>query len=390
MKARAASLKTCAAGSGLRLVLNLPVFVLDTGRACPGPEAGPHLRPGRLECGFSSSCPRPSCFGPDGRSSNAPGLLASFTAASRCSPLTSRWARCGLRRQPRATFARGWFPAGFRDDGRDGVRRLLRSGRRHHGAGPAWPGAGVAGAGGRPEVPSAPCSNGVEDARSWLGAVAKMRKSRWSGQGRGSDCGSVPATAFRWMASVGWQRRRGQVDGHGRVHAHREDTPGQGYRRNRQWHRSARHPRGGGRRRHNARAYRCHGFARPSAAARHPAHGRHRAGYFVPGGAVRRSIVFCGLAVWGPPPALFSELIAAVSVLIIACPCALGLATPMSIASVSAGRRCWRAHQLSQSLERMEKVNTLVVDKTGTLTEGKPKVIAMSRRPACVESRPCG
>ena len=89
----------------------------------------------------------------------------------------------------------------------------------------------------------------------------------------------------------------------------------------------------------------------------------------------------CGLhrpAVWGPAPALAFALIAAVSVVIIASPCALGLATPMSImAAVGKGAGAGVLIKSAESLERMEKVDTLVVNKTGTLTEGKPRVTAV-------------
>jgi Cu+-exporting ATPase len=78
---------------------------------------------------------------------------------------------------------------------------------------------------------------------------------------------------------------------------------------------------------------------------------------------------------FGPSPAFSYGLIAAVSVLIIACPCALGLATPMSImVGVGRGAQAGVLIKNAEALERMEKVDTLVVDKTGTLTEGKPKV----------------
>ena len=102
------------------------------------------------------------------------------------------------------------------------------------------------------------------------------------------------------------------------------------------------------------------------------------AGYFVPAVLAIAIAAFAGWAVWGPPPAFSYALIAAVSVVIIACPCALGLATPMSImVGVGKGAGAGVLIKSAESLERMEKVNTLVVDKTGTLTEGKPKVIAM-------------
>jgi Cu+-exporting ATPase len=99
------------------------------------------------------------------------------------------------------------------------------------------------------------------------------------------------------------------------------------------------------------------------------------AGYFVPAVLVAAAIAFTAWAIWGPPPALAYSLIAAVSVLIIACPCALGLATPMSIGvAVGKGATAGVLIKSAEALERLEKVNVLVVDKTGTLTEGHPKV----------------
>ncbi len=100
------------------------------------------------------------------------------------------------------------------------------------------------------------------------------------------------------------------------------------------------------------------------------------AGYFVPAVITIAAAAFAGWALWGPPPALAFALIAAVSVLIIACPCAIGLATPMSImVAVGKGAGAGILIKSAESLERMEKIDTLVVDKTGTLTEGKPRVI---------------
>ena len=101
-------------------------------------------------------------------------------------------------------------------------------------------------------------------------------------------------------------------------------------------------------------------------------------GYFVPAVLGVAVIAFVAWAIWGPAPALSYALIAAVSVLIIACPCALGLATPMSIGvGVGKGAGAGVLIKSAEALERMEKVDTLVVDKTGTLTEGKPKVTAI-------------
>ncbi|HEY0934577.1 MAG TPA: heavy metal translocating P-type ATPase [Trebonia sp.] len=102
------------------------------------------------------------------------------------------------------------------------------------------------------------------------------------------------------------------------------------------------------------------------------------AGYFVPAVLAVAAAAFVAWAVWGPAPALAFALIAAVSVVIIACPCALGLATPMSImVAVGKGAGAGVLIKSAESLQRLEKVDTLVVDKTGTLTEGRPRVTAV-------------
>ncbi len=99
------------------------------------------------------------------------------------------------------------------------------------------------------------------------------------------------------------------------------------------------------------------------------------AGYFVPAVLLASVVAFTAWMIWGPSPAFAYALIAAVSVLIIACPCALGLATPMSISvAMGKGATAGVLFKSADALERMEKVNVLVVDKTGTLTEGRPKV----------------
>lgn len=99
------------------------------------------------------------------------------------------------------------------------------------------------------------------------------------------------------------------------------------------------------------------------------------AGWFVPAVIVCAAVAFILWMVYGPSPAFSYGLIAAVSVLIIACPCALGLATPMSImVGVGKGAQAGVLIKNAEALERMEKVDTLVIDKTGTLTEGKPTV----------------
>jgi Cu+-exporting ATPase len=102
------------------------------------------------------------------------------------------------------------------------------------------------------------------------------------------------------------------------------------------------------------------------------------AGYFVPAVLGVAVVAFAAWAVFGPPPALAFALIAAVSVVVIACPCALGLATPMSImVAVGKGAGAGILIKSAESLQLLEKVDTLVVDKTGTLTEGKPRVTSI-------------
>ena len=103
------------------------------------------------------------------------------------------------------------------------------------------------------------------------------------------------------------------------------------------------------------------------------------AGYFVPAVLAVAVVAFVLWSALGPPPAMGFALIAAVSVLIIACPCALGLATPMSImVGVGRGAQAGILIKDAEALEQLEKVDTLVVDKTGTLTMGKPAVIAVA------------
>jgi Cu+-exporting ATPase len=102
-------------------------------------------------------------------------------------------------------------------------------------------------------------------------------------------------------------------------------------------------------------------------------------GWFVPTVILVALIAFASWASFGPEPRFAFGLVAAVSVLIIACPCALGLATPMSImVGVGRGAHAGVLIKNAEALERMEKIDTLVVDKTGTLTEGRPKVVAVA------------
>ena len=110
-------------------------------------------------------------------------------------------------------------------------------------------------------------------------------------------------------------------------------------------------------------------------------------GWFVPAVIAVALVAFAAWAMFGPEPRFAYGLVAAVSVLIIACPCALGLATPMSImVGVGRGAQTGVLIKNAEALERMEKIDTLVIDKTGTLTEGKPKVVAVTPAPGFDEA----
>ena len=113
--------------------------------------------------------------------------------------------------------------------------------------------------------------------------------------------------------------------------------------------------------------------------------------WFVPGVVVVAVLAFAVWAIAGPEPRLAHAVLSAVGVLIIACPCALGLATPMSV-MVGTGRGAMEGILIrnAEALELMEKVDTLVVDKTGTLTEGRPRLVSVrvlqvSRKPTCCD-----
>ena len=102
-------------------------------------------------------------------------------------------------------------------------------------------------------------------------------------------------------------------------------------------------------------------------------------GWFVPAVIAVAVVAFVAWSLFGPPPATGFALLNAVAVLIIACPCALGLATPMSImVGTGRGARAGVLVKNAEALELMEKVDTLVVDKTGTLTEGRPRLAGVT------------
>ncbi len=111
-------------------------------------------------------------------------------------------------------------------------------------------------------------------------------------------------------------------------------------------------------------------------------------GWFVPAVIAVAALAFIAWSLWGPEPRYAHGLIAAVAVLIIACPCALGLATPMSImVGVGRGAGMGVLVKNAEALEQLEKVDTLVVDKTGTLTEGRPAVTAIVAAPGYDEAQ---
>jgi Cu+-exporting ATPase len=111
------------------------------------------------------------------------------------------------------------------------------------------------------------------------------------------------------------------------------------------------------------------------------------AAWFVPAVIAIALLAFAAWATFGPEPRFAFGLVAAVSVLIIACPCALGLATPMSImVGVGRGAQLGVLIKNAEALERLERIDTLVVDKTGTLTEGKPQVVAVVALPGFDEA----
>ncbi|MGC2071672.1 MAG: heavy metal translocating P-type ATPase [Pseudolabrys sp.] len=110
--------------------------------------------------------------------------------------------------------------------------------------------------------------------------------------------------------------------------------------------------------------------------------------WFVPAVIAAAIAAFGAWAMFGPEPRFSYALVAAVSVLIIACPCALGLATPMSImVGVGRGAQAGVLIKNAEALERMEKIDTLVIDKTGTLTEGRPKVASVLPAPGFDEAQ---
>ena len=112
------------------------------------------------------------------------------------------------------------------------------------------------------------------------------------------------------------------------------------------------------------------------------------AGRFVPAVIAIAALSFIAWSLWGPTPAYAYALVSAVAVLIIACPCALGLATPMSIMTATGrGAEVGVLIKNAEALERFEQVDVLIVDKTGTLTEGKPMLVAVEPAAGCTEAQ---
>jgi len=109
--------------------------------------------------------------------------------------------------------------------------------------------------------------------------------------------------------------------------------------------------------------------------------------YFVPAVVVIAIVTFIAWAIFGPEPAMAYAIINAVAVLIIACPCALGLATPLSImVAMGKGAMMGVLFKNAEAIEKLREVDTLVVDKTGTLTEGKPKLVSILAAPGVEEA----
>jgi Cu+-exporting ATPase len=110
--------------------------------------------------------------------------------------------------------------------------------------------------------------------------------------------------------------------------------------------------------------------------------------YFVPAVVGVAILAFLAWSIYGPPPSMAFALVSAISVLIIACPCALGLATPMSImVGIGRGAQAGVLIRDAEALERMERVDTLVVDKTGTLTAGRPELTTVAAAEGFTEAR---
>ena len=115
------------------------------------------------------------------------------------------------------------------------------------------------------------------------------------------------------------------------------------------------------------------------------------AGWFVPAVIAAAVAAFAAWMMFGPEPRFTFALVAAVTVLIIACPCALGLATPMAImVGVGRGAQSGILIRDADALERFERIDTIVLDKTGTLTEGKPKVVSIVAAGGSMKMNCCG
>ncbi len=186
---------------------------------------------------------------------------------------------------------------------------------------------------------------------------------------------------------AGGRERRRRVDGHRRADAGGEGAGRPGHRRDGERHRLAGDAGRAGRGGDAAGADRPHGGRGAAQPRADPEAGRRRGRVLRPGGRGRGRRSPSSSGRWsGPEPRLAHALVNAVAVLIIACPCALGLATPMSI-MVATGRGATAGvlFKNAEAIEILRKVDTLVVDKTGTLTEGKPKLVSVAPADGCDE-----
>ena len=370
-----------AAHLARRRCSGLPVFVLAMGDMVLGMGLGGRVDMRVDELDRPRSSRRRSCSGRAGRSSNAAGRRSSNRSPNMFT-LIALGVGAAYLFSVAATLAPDLFPDGFRDARRR--RDLLRHGRRDHRAGAARPGARTARA--RPDERGDPRS-----------CSAWRRRRRGSfGDGVESDvplsrrAGRRPASRAARREGAGRRRRhrraqRGRrIDGHRRADPGRRRRPAAGSPAARSTAPAACRcaPSGSGSDTLLAQIVRMVGEAQRTRAPIQRLADRVAA-YFVPAVVARRgrwrsSRGRCGDRSRGSR----TRSLSAVAVLIIACPCALGLATPMAI-MVGTGRGAAAGVLVknAEALERLEKVDTLVVDKTGTLTEGKPTVADVTALP---------
>jgi Cu+-exporting ATPase len=233
----------------------------------------------------------------------------------------------------------------------------------------------------RPAPPSRPCSGLRRRPPGGCATTAREDVPLDAVAGRRPAAGAPGREgAGRRRRARGREQRR-RVDGHRRADAGREARGRPRRRRDGQRHRRARDARREGRRATRCSRASSPWWPRPSAAGR-PSSARRRRRRLLRARGDRWSRAHLRrLGALGAEPRLTHALVNAVAVLIIACPCALGLATPMSImVATGRGAQAGVLFRNAEAIEVLRKVDTLVVDKTGTLTEGKPKLVTRGAR----------